>query len=78
MHFHCLWRSWIQKFIISFGYLCGIGPIPSIEAVREEMKERIKTVLDKTLEELRNKIETKSASTKKNTGKIMDYDLDGS
>jgi len=41
------------------------------------MKERIKTVLDKTLEELRNKIETKSGSTKKK-GKRIDYDLDDS
>lgn len=30
------------------------GPIPSVEAAREQMKERIQTVLSKSLEELKN------------------------
>lgn len=41
------------------------------------MKERIRTVLDKSLEELRNKIDIKAASTKKKEKRIIDADWDG-
>lgn len=44
----------IWLFLPSYPHSLWIGPIPSVEAAREQMKERIQTVLSKSLEELKN------------------------